>query len=239
VPPCDARRRSGAPDYEPAIHGWSYSNRVATSSRVARTQHSRQSSRQPRATSHGWRVRPLGPPKVRRASQGVQGSCRRSRSRAWMPASPRRRRMRRQARTPGRPRSAGNPAPRMGAGRTAGGVLEVQEALHKQGLLLGPRQRTETAVSLATRRQPRTQDSNHENEAPQSRARLAPTNNTQQSRARRAPTGMNTRRRQEAGMAAAVVRNRCVACDPKTTSRARQQHQKRSAAVASGARSHR
>jgi hypothetical protein len=34
------------------------------------------------------------------------------------------------------------------AGRTAGGVLEVQEALHNQGLLLAPRQRRETLCRL-------------------------------------------------------------------------------------------
>src|SRR5512147_1465130 len=49
-------------------------------------------------------------------------------------------------------REAEGTARQEGARRTAGGVLEVQEALHKQGLLLGPRQRRETLCRL--RQQP-------------------------------------------------------------------------------------
>src|SRR5512147_71872 len=45
-------------------------------------------------------------------------------------------------------REAEGTARQEGARRTAGGVLEVQEALHKQGLLLAPRQRRETLCRL-------------------------------------------------------------------------------------------
>ena len=45
------------------------------SSRVNRGEYSKRSSRQAPTTSHGWRVGPPGPPKVRRASQGGQGPC--------------------------------------------------------------------------------------------------------------------------------------------------------------------
>ena len=45
-------------------------------------------------------------------------------------------------------REAQGTARQEGARRTAGGVLEVQEALHKQGLLLAPRKRRETPCRL-------------------------------------------------------------------------------------------
>jgi hypothetical protein len=45
-------------------------------------------------------------------------------------------------------REAQGTARQEGARRTAGGVLEVQEALHKQGLLLAPRKRRETLCRL-------------------------------------------------------------------------------------------
>ena len=61
------------------------------------------------------------------------------------------RRMRTQ-RTPEGPRSAGNRPPRKGGRRLVGVCLGVQGALHKQGPLLGPRQRTETLCRL--RQQP-------------------------------------------------------------------------------------
>ena len=63
---------------------------------------------------------------------------------------PRGRRVRRMRtrRPPEGPRSAGNPARRMRDGRLVGVCLGVQGALHKQGPLLGPRQRTETLCSL-------------------------------------------------------------------------------------------
>jgi len=51
-------------------------------------------------------------------------------------------------------REAQGTARQEGARRTAGGVLEVQEALHKQGLLLAPRKRRETPCRLRQQNKP-------------------------------------------------------------------------------------
>ncbi|MCE3001570.1 MAG: hypothetical protein LW860_02540, partial [Xanthomonadaceae bacterium] len=51
-------------------------------------------------------------------------------------------------------REAQGTARQEGARRTAGGVLEVQEALHKQDLLLAPRQRRETLCRLRRQNNP-------------------------------------------------------------------------------------
>jgi hypothetical protein len=72
-------------------------------------------------------------------------------------------------REPRADREAQGTARQEGARRRDGVCLGVQGALHKQGPLLGPRQRTETALSLAAATQPRTQDGSRNNETPRSR----------------------------------------------------------------------
>ena len=166
--PCDARRRSGAPFNEPAIHGWSKRVSEGIASAVARTQQKNQGRRRHEATNHGWRVRPPGPPKVRRASQGPQGfrpegvaardGCE---SAACAGCA--------LGRLPGGPRSAGHRAPgrraadRRGCVGGAGGLAQARSPARAA-------EAARNALSLATTKQPRTQDARGKIETWRSRA---------------------------------------------------------------------
>jgi len=155
-PPCDARRRSGAPINEPAILGWSFAQFSDIASAVARTQQKKRNSRYHEATSHGWRVLPPGPPKVRRASQGPQGfrpegvaardGCESAACAGCALGRP-----------PGGPRSAGHRAPgrraadRRGCVGGAGGLAQARSPARAA-------EAARNALSLAATKQPRTQD---------------------------------------------------------------------------------
>ena len=137
----------GAPTNQPAIHGWLIRGADCLASSAGCAPRPKRRLRRTKTTSHGWRVRSMGPlsdAEHRRADRVLapdRGSG------PGMDPSSRRRGTRRQARTPVCPRSAGNRG--AGAPRRRDGVcLGVQGALHKQGPLLGPRQRTEMLCRL-------------------------------------------------------------------------------------------
>ena len=114
-------------------------------------------------------------------------------------------------------REAQGTARQEGARRTAGGVLEVQEALHKQGLLLAPRQRRETPCRLRRQNKPA-------RKTPAARSRRCGR------AARSAPTAESSHaRRQQQDRQVAVARK----CAPTVeASLARSQRRRRDVAVA-------